>query len=58
MAAPTYRCPFKIDPTLKEGITCENTNCGMYDSTEEHCIAVEYFQVMCKINGKEDPNPS
>lgn len=48
MAAPTYRCPFKVDTTNDQGIICENVNCAFYyyspgdtnlDSRLEHCTA-------------------
>lgn len=46
MAAPAYRCPFKIDTTLDQGITCENTNCGIYNATLEQCMAKMFLEKM------------
>ena len=37
MAAPSYRCPFKVNPATNQGIACENTACGAYDGVKEHC---------------------
>lgn len=39
MAAPIYRCPFKVDTTTDQGITCENINCAIYNASLEHCMA-------------------
>lgn len=40
MAAPTTRCPFKVNATTNAGITCENTNCIAYDIANESCKLV------------------
>lgn len=56
MAAPTYRCPFKVDTTNDQGITCEATNCAAYDGDAEHCSIAEYTRQWLKINNKEAPN--
>lgn len=56
MAAPTYRCPFKVDTTTDQGITCENVDCAAYDGDAEHCSIVEYVQRQLLINGKTPPN--
>ena len=56
MAAPTYRCPFKVDTTNDQGITCENVDCAAYDGVAEHCSIVEFVQRQLVIHGKNNPN--
>lgn len=56
MAVPTYRCPFKVDTTNDQGITCESTNCAAYDGDAEHCSMVEFVQRQLLTHGKIDPN--
>lgn len=51
MAAPTKRCPFKAKFDANTGLTCENTECMAYDSTNETCKILEYIQV--KISFKD-----
>lgn len=56
MAVPTYRCPFKVDTTNDQGITCENVNCGAYDQTSEDCCFVLVAQTLLKSHGRTEPN--
>lgn len=56
MAVPTYRCPFKVDTTNDQGITCENVNCAAYDGDAEHCAIVEFVQRQLVVGGKNSPN--
>ncbi len=58
MAAPTYRCPFKIrvsTPT-DQGIVCEGVNCAAYDGVTDHCSIVEFVQRQIALDGKANPN--
>lgn len=44
MAAPTYRCPFKVDADNDQGIVCENTACAIYNEDLEHCMFRLFLQ--------------
>ena len=55
MAAPSKRCPFKIKED-DSGLQCEAANCMAYDTTNETCKILEYYQAMITYkDGGIDP---
>lgn len=58
MAAPSYRCPFKVNATTNVGITCEAGNCGVYNAAAEECLFVLVLNWQLIINGQADKSNS
>ena len=44
MAAPTNKCPFKVNATTNTGIACDGTGCMGYDETLETCKIMMVIQ--------------